>query len=148
MWKLNSAERLSRWRAFRKSLDTVSLETAAEQVSDFWVKCPYVGYYLDHDQPNTWPDPWTLVEENYWCDLAKALGMLYTIQLTAHNPEIEIRVYNDSTAKTQYNLVWINQGKYVLNYLHDEIVNKTQIDQQLKLVKKITIQDLKLDKIK
>ena len=53
MWKLNSAERLSRWRAFRKSLDTVSLETAAEQVSDFWVKCPYVGYYLDHDQPNT-----------------------------------------------------------------------------------------------
>jgi hypothetical protein len=107
MWKLNSAERLARWRNFRKSLDALSLDTAVAQVADFWTSCPYTAYYLDPDHPNTWPDPWSLVEENYWCDIAKSLGMLYTIKLTAHDPEVEIRVYNDPETRLQYNLVWI-----------------------------------------
>ena len=113
-------------------------------VADFWTSCPYTGYYLDPDSPDTWPDPWSLVEENYWCDLAKSLGMLYTIKLTVHEPEVEIRVYNDTESRVQYNLVWINKGKYVLNMSDGEVVNKTQVS-KLKLHRCYGAKELKLD---
>ena len=144
MWKLNSAERLSQWRNFRKSLDLVTLGEATAMVAEFWRTCPYSAYYLDPDKPQDWPDPWTLVEENYWCDLAKSLGMLYTIRLTTHNPEIEIRVYNDTESRLQYNLVWINQGKYVLNMSDGAVVNKTHVS-KLKLRRCYGAEELKLD---
>ena len=144
MWKLNPAERLSRWRNFRKSLDAMTINDATSSVAEFWQTCPYSAYYLDPDKPNTWPDPWALVEENYWCDLAKSLGMLYTIKLTTHNPETEIRVYNDPKSKVQYNLVWIEQGKYVLNMSDGEVVNKTHIS-KLELHRCYGAEELKLD---
>jgi hypothetical protein len=133
MWKLNSDERLSRWRAFRKSLNSLTLEEAVASVANYWTSCPFTPYYLDPARPDTWPDPWTLVEENYWCDLAKALGMLYTIKLTVHTPTVEIRVYYDPVSKVNYNLVWIAQGKYVLNMSDGEVLNKTHVVYQLEL---------------
>ena len=89
MWKLETSERLARWRDFRKSLDNLSIEQAVQSVADFWTSCPFIPYYLDPDDYVNWPDPWTLVEENYYCDLARSLGMLYTITLTKHNPKAE-----------------------------------------------------------
>lgn len=133
MFKLQAPERLSRWREFRKSLDNLPLDTALEAVVDFWQGCPFNPYYLDWDKPEQWPDPWTLIEENYYCDIAKALGMLYTIKFTKHNPAVEIRVYYDPETKYNYNLVWIEQGKYVLNLISDEVVNKTHVAKNLKL---------------
>lgn len=125
MFKLPASERLSRWREFRKSLDSLPYDRALEATVEFWHSCPFNPYYLDPDRPNSWPDPWTLVEENYYCDLAKALGMLYTIKFTAHNPDVELRVYVDPETKYNYNLVWIDDGKYVLNLIEGEVVNKT-----------------------
>jgi len=145
MWKLDPDERLARWRAFRKSLNALPLDEAATTVADFWTSCPFTPYYLDPDKPDTWPDPWTLVEENYWCDLAKALGMLYTIKLTEHKPEVEIRVYYDRESKVYYNLVWIAQGKYVLNMNDGEVLNKTQIAEQLELRYTYNEEELKLN---
>ena len=133
MFKLPTDERLARWRDFRKSLNALPLETALQSVVDFWSRCPFSPYYLDPAQPENWPDPWTLIEENYYCDLAKALGMLYTIKFTDHSPEVEIRVYYDPETKYNYNLVWIAQGKYVLNLISGEIVNKTHVEKTLKL---------------
>lgn len=133
MWKLTPDERLARWRAFRKSLNALPLEEAVTSVADFWTSCPFTPYYLDPDAPATWPDPWTLVEENYYCELAKALGMLYTIKLTEHKPEVEIRVYYDTESGVHYNLVWIAQGKYVLNMNDGEVLNNTHIAEQLEL---------------
>jgi len=77
MWKLKATERITRWRDFRKSLDQFSLEQAAIQTAEFWQGCPFTPYYLEADHPDTWPDPWTLLAENYYCDLAKALGIYY-----------------------------------------------------------------------
>lgn len=145
MWKLDPCERLSRWRAFRKSLNNLSLDDSVASVAEFWTSCPFTPYYLDPEQPTMWPDPWTLLEENYWCDLAKALGMLYTIKLTKHNPDVEIRVYYDSESKLQYNLVWIAQGKYVLNMNDGEVLNKTYIADQLELRYTYGEEELKLN---
>ena len=144
MFKLNPSERLLRWREFRKSLDEQDLSAACQSVVDFWSTCPFSPYYLDYDYPELWPDPWTLIEENYYCDLAKTLGMLYTIKFTTHNPDVEIRVYYDAATRYNYNLVWINQGKYVINLIEGEVVNKAQVSKNLKLKVKYN-EELKLN---
>jgi hypothetical protein len=133
MWKLKAEERLARWRDFRKQIDQMPLDSAIEQVVEFWHGCPFEPFYLDPENPAKWPGPWELIEENWYCDLAKALGMLYTIKFTNHNPEVEIRVYYDPATRYTYNLVWINNGKYVLNLIESQVVNKTQINKNLKL---------------
>ena len=144
MWKLDAVERLTRWREFRKSLDHQSIDQAVQSVADFWTSCPFMPYYLDSEQPSDWPDPWTLVEENYYCDLARSLGMLYTITLTLHNPKSEIRVYYDTEARVYYNLVWIDNGKYVLNMNEGEVLNKTHIKQHFELRNCYGEEELKL----
>jgi hypothetical protein len=74
--------------------------------------------------------------------------MVYTLYLSDHAIESTIKIYSHKISKDQYNLVWIDGGKYVLNYLHDEIINKKQLSDELDFVKSITIKDLKLDKIR
>lgn len=145
MWKLKADERLVRWRAFRKTLDSLPLEQALDQVRDFWTGCPFDPYYLDPDAVDKWPGPWELIEENWYCDLAKSLGILYTIYFTDHKPEVEIRVYYDHDTKYTYNLVWINQGKYVLNLIEDQVVNKTHVSKNLKLKRIYSSTELNLN---
>jgi hypothetical protein len=147
MWNQLPSERLRSWHNFRKDLDKQSLEQALQDVQHLWSYAPYVAHYLTTDQLAAWPNPWELMYENYYCDLAKALGIVYTLYLTGHRPEMEIQVYSDPSTKEQYNLVFVEQGKYVLNLIHDEVVNKEHIDKHLKLIKTLSIIDLGLNKI-
>ena len=147
MWNQLPSERLRSWHNFRRDLDKQSLEQALQDVQHLWSYAPYVAHYLTTDQLASWPNPWELMYENYYCDLAKALGIVYTMYLTGHRPEMEIRIYSDPSTKEQYNLVFVEQGKYVLNLIHDEVVNKEQIDKHLQLIKTISIIDLGLNKI-
>lgn len=133
VWQLDDTERLARWKTFRKSLDELDLGTALGRVADFWQTAPFSPYYLDPCDPGNWPDPWTLLLENYYCDVAKALGMLYTIKLSCHNPDAELRVYYDEQNQVNYNLVWIKNGKYVLNMTDGVVLNRQHIPDTFKL---------------
>jgi hypothetical protein len=146
MWKLEANERTARWRDFRKTLALLPFDRALEAVAEFWHGCPFHPFYLDPENVENWPDPWQLITENYYCDLAKALGMLYTIHLSEHRNNInaEIRVYYDPENKYTYNLVVFDQGKYVLNFRDDTVVNTASINKNLKLKKTYTSIDLKL----
>ena len=146
IWKLDPEVRLHRWKLFRESLNNLTFENALEQTVELWKSSPFSPYYLDHSNPTNWPNPWTLIAENYYCDLAKALGILYTIKFTNHNPDCEIKIYHSKTNGQLYNLVWIDKGKYVLNMVDNEILNKTHVD-QAGLVLKFEYNkiDLKLD---
>lgn len=147
MWKLTPSERVVRWRDFRKTLDHLPLEQAIKAVAEFWHGCPFAPYYLDPEKPEEWPTPWELISENYYCDLAKALGMLYTLYFTAHGKDLdaEIRVYYDTETKFTYNLPVLAQGKYVVNLVDGEIVNIESINKNLKLKYRFTSTDLKLE---
>jgi hypothetical protein len=147
MWTHLPDERLRFWQDFRKKISGLDFEQALKETTHLWSYAPYVAHYLTTDHIEEWPGPWELVYENYYCDLAKALGIVYTLYLSSHKPEIEIRIYKDPSSKEEYNLVFIDRGKYVLNLVHDEVVNKTQIDKNLKLFKTLTAEDLGLDKL-
>jgi hypothetical protein len=146
MWKLSPSERVVHWKNFRKSLDLMSADAAVLAVAEFWQSCPYVAYYLDPDTPDHWPTPWELISENYYCDLAKSLGMLYTIYFTVHgrNLDPEIRVYYDPNTEFTYNLPILAQGKYVINLVDNTVVNIESIKEKLVLVRSYNRVELKL----
>lgn len=149
MWNTQSEERLHEWRLFRNNLATVSLEQALDKTAHLWSYAPYVTHYLSPDLPEEWPDPWTLVHENYYCDLAKAVGMLYTLYLCSHYKNgidnLEIRVYKNTDTHDTANIVWVNRGKYILNLTFDTVVNKASIDENYLLKYRYSVEDLKLD---
>lgn len=138
-------DRLRLWQDFRHQISTLTLEEAVKATEHLWSYAPYQKYYLTLDEVKNWPGPWELVFENYYCNLAICLGMLYTLYLSEHKPQLEIRVYIDPDSMAQYNLLFVEQGKYVLNMEHDAVLNKTQVDSSLKLKKTISIEDLGLE---
>jgi hypothetical protein len=137
MWKLEASERLTHWRVFRLSLANTNLEQAISATAELWQNCPYSAYYLDPTVPAQWPNAWELISENYYCDLAKSLGMLYTIAFSehGHNLPMEIRVYNDLETGLEYNLSVFAEGKYVINFEDAKIVNIQQVEKKCKLVR-------------
>ena len=147
MWKLEPSERIACWRDFRKSLDSLSFEDALLRVAEYWQSCPYNAHYLDPEKYHNWPTPWELIAENYYCDLAKACGMLYTIYFTQHKSTIEadIRVYKDTQTDVEYNLAVFSQGKYMLNFRDGTVVNIESINKNLAQKYCFSIADLKLE---
>lgn len=148
MWNLRTNDRLSEWKDFRHKISDLPLEKALAETNQLWSTAPFVTYYLDPSEPNTWPDPWTLLAENYYCDVAKALGILYTIYFSSHKHiDMQIRLYYDYKDKNRYNVVWLDGGKYILNYWPYEIVNTEQVEEkQLQLLYQYSSTDLQLEK--
>lgn len=147
-WHLRVNERLTRWKEFRGRLSSLPLPQAVDELNQMWSTAPFVGYYLDPNETTNWPDPWSLIAENYWCDVAKCLGILYTLYFTSHHDvPMEIRVYYDYKDKARYCIAWIDEGKYILNYWPFEIVNTEQLEEkQLKLLYQYSSKDLALEK--
>jgi len=148
MWNLNPAQRLGEWKKFRENLSEQTLEQAIQATAHLWSYAPFVNYYLDPANTKDWPDPWLLLDENYYCDIAKSLGMLYTLALSSHgkNIDLELRIVKDKDG-TSSHVVYIDQGKYVINYWHDEVVNNKQVETDGNTVKFCyTAEQLNIDK--
>ena len=147
MFKLSTNDRLSRWRSFRLHLNSLPLAEAIEKTHDFWSRCPFTPYYLNPAEPEHWPNPWDLIIENYYCDLAKVLGLVYTLYLTAHCSSLspEIRIYLNQKTRHTYHIADFCNGKYVLNLAESEIVNKQHINQDFILKYCYSAVDLKLE---
>ena len=149
MWNLKPTERLHEWKEFRKKISTLDLDVAVFETCHLWSYAPYVTHYLDPDLMNEWPDPWTLVDENYYCDLAKTLGMLYTLYLCEHYnsgiTDLEIKIYKNNGNQDIINTVWVNGGKYILNFKFDTVVNNNLLDENLILTHCYNARDLQLN---
>jgi hypothetical protein len=147
-WNVRTDERLAQWADFRDALSNLPLEDAIKELNLTWSTAPMSNYNLDPANSTDWPNPWDLLAENYWCDVAKALGIMYTLYLTGHKGvEIELRSYFNLEEKIRYNVVWVDNGKYILNYYPFEIVNTAYIEEkELNLLNQYTVTDLGLDK--
>jgi len=147
MFKLKTSDRLDRWKLFRLSLNDLSLGDAIFKTQEFWAACPFTPFYLDPTNLKSWPNPWELIAENYYCDLAKVLGIIYTLHLSKHKDTIfpEIRIYLNEKNTHTYHIAYLCHGKYVLNLIEGQVVNKEHINQELKLVSCFTSADLKLE---
>jgi hypothetical protein len=132
MWPADFGGRLESWNQLRDQCQNLSIESALESINSWWFAVPWRPYYLHWDDHPNWPDPWQLLSDNHYCDLARALGILYTITL------LDRADLGDATlvlTTTGDNLVLVEKSKYILNWDKDTIVNTNQ---ETKIKKQLT----------
>lgn len=123
IWPVTFASRLESWNQLRNQCQTLPIEIALDQINSWWFQVPWRPYYLHWDDQLTWPDPWQLLSDNTFCDLARALGILYTISLLdrADMADAELVLTEEGD-----NLVQVAKEKYILNWSRDTVVNTFQ----------------------
>jgi len=119
MWGRTFDERLAAWIALRRQAADLAPQAALETINAWWFRSPWTPYYLHWDDQDTWPDPWQLLEENIFCPLARALGMLYTVAMLDRSDFRDAELLEIQN----HNLVLIQNKKYILNWDPEQIVN-------------------------
>lgn len=120
MWPNTFGARLTAWADLRTWCQQVPAADAVKKINDWWSQSPWRPYYLHWDDIQEWPDPWQLLSDNYYCDVARGLGILYTISLIDRADLAPARLVLTDDDR---NLVLIDKTKYILNWNPDEIVN-------------------------
>jgi hypothetical protein len=120
VFDLRSNERLNYWKRFRDNLE-ISLNPL-QDVMELWLKAPFVSPYLEPFDPNSWPDPWHLILDGKYDDLAICLGMLYTLKLTQrfYSVDCEIHMSIDKEKKDPCFFLVVDH-LHVLNYNYGKI---------------------------
>ena len=135
-----SENKILAWREYRRNIKQHHLEIVAQS----WATCPIISNYLEYDDSRHWPDPWTLVSEGNYCDLARALGMYYTLYYTSYpfRDTMAIEVYRDREKHEYLNLVRCEGGLYTLNYSLGEVVNNLTISPSAELINRANYKNL------
>jgi hypothetical protein len=104
----------------REQAQNLPLELALTTINRWWFNSPWRPYYLHWDDQTAWPDPWQLLSDDVYCDLARGLGIVYTISMLDRAdmaPATLVLTEDDS------NLVQVAKEKYILNWEAEQIVN-------------------------
>lgn len=120
MWPVTFDNRLQAWVELRSRCQLLDLENSLTAINQWWFNTPWQPYYLHWDDQTDWPDPWQLLNDNVYCDLARSLGIVYTISLLERvdMADAELVLTEDGS-----NLVLVAKEKYILNWNRDSIVN-------------------------
>ena len=123
IWPVTFSTRLESWNQLRDQTQNLPLEVALGDINAWWFNCPWKPYYLHWDDLPNWPDPWQLLSDDVYCEVARGLGILYTITLLerADMAPADLILTEDGT-----NLVLVAKEKYILNWESDSIVNTNQ----------------------
>jgi len=123
IWPASFAARLESWNLLREQCQNLPAQSALENINAWWFRAPWRPYYLHWDDQKTWPDPWQLLSDDIYCELARGLGILYTITLLdrADLAPAELVLTQDDV-----NLVQVAKEKYILNWAADTVVNTIQ----------------------
>jgi hypothetical protein len=119
MWANTYQERLQQWAELRTNLHSQKLEDLLMAVNDWWQFSPSVNRHLLWADWESWPTPWQMLADNRYCDLAKALGIVYTIIMLERSDIDKVELVHCDLG----NLVLVNDGKYILNYAPGELLN-------------------------
>lgn len=123
MWPSSFSTRLVVWNSLREQLVNQSVPDALNSINSWWFQVPWKPYYLHWDDQVTWPDPWQLLSDNFYCDLARGLGILYTITLLDRADLASAKLVLTDDGR---NLVLVDKSKYILNWDGDIVVNTNQ----------------------
>lgn len=119
MWPKTFADRLHSWASLRANISSLPKQQCLEEINRWWFRAKWTPYYLHWDDRSAWPDPWQLLDDDIFCPLARALGIMYTIVILERN-DMQDAVLVDNKMD---NLVLVERQKYILNWDPDRIVN-------------------------
>lgn len=120
MWAKTFGDRLANWNLLRNQCQDLPVESALNQINTWWFGTPWRPYYLHWDDQDTWPDPWQLLSDDIYCEVARGLGMLYTISLLERADMASAQLI---LTETGHNLVLVEESKYILNWTSGTVVN-------------------------
>ena len=120
MWPKTVDQRLSTWYQLRESVRSLPIEQTLTTINAWWFQVPWRPYYLHWDDQPKWPDPWQLLSDDVYCDLARGLGILYTITLL---DRADLASVDLVLTESGDNLVLVDKTKYILNWKPDSVVN-------------------------
>jgi hypothetical protein len=112
MWPKTFEQRLVDWQQLRAEVSQPIDLSNLQKIQQWWWNSPWQAYYLHWDDYDSWPDPWDLLADNVYCNLARALGIVYTIGML-DDPSIKDVALIEADGN---NLVLVQQGKYILNW--------------------------------
>ena len=112
-------DRLRSWQQLRESCASAPIDCCLDSINRWWFRLPWQPYYLHWDDQQDWPDPWQLLSDNIYCDVARGLGIVYTITMLDRVDLQDAKLVEED----QNNLVLIGDRKYILNYSPDDILN-------------------------
>jgi len=139
VFQLNYEARLSDWYDLRVHLEDSSLEEKCINIDKWWQKAPLVNHHLHILDSENWPDPWQLLVENTYDEVARALGICYTL-LLLDVENVEMAEATDGMGNDIV-VVLVDNAKYVLNYFPDTVLSNKLSDFNIK-------RKVKLDNIK
>ena len=119
MWPTDYTDRLRSWVDLRNRAAHMDWPPALLAINDWWMRSPWRPYYLHWDDRETWPDAWQLLADDCYCDLARALGIVYTLHMSRPADVSRAEIVDTD----QGNLVSIDAGKYILNWAPGRILN-------------------------
>jgi hypothetical protein len=119
MWPDQYSERLSSWADLRSKIKNLELDDCLLAINQWWFDLPWTPYSLHWDDRTSWPDPWQLIQDDKFCDLARGLGIIYTIHMLDRDDLHDCVLFEHKDD----NLVLVHDGKYILNWCPDTIVN-------------------------
>ena len=131
MWPAQFETRLQGWNDLRSICLGLGVDNCLQRINIFWMSSPWQPYYLHWDDQKTWPDPWQLLSDNVYCDLARSLGIVYTILLLERTDIGSVEIAETDRG----NLVQVSGGKYILNWHPDEILNNPSTE--IKITRKL-----------
>jgi hypothetical protein len=125
MWPTTFDARLASWTFLREQCQHLPVEPALDRINNWWFQAPWQPYYLHWDDQLTWPNPWQLLSDNAYCEVARGLGILYTITLLDRADMTPVRLVLTDAGR---NLVLVAKEKYILNWESGNIVNTIQAE--------------------
>lgn len=121
MFDLFGNSRIESWRLFRDNLETS--ESPWTEVAAFWAKAPFVNNYLDPFDYKSWPDPWQLILDGKFDNLAIVLGICYTLSLTQRFSKSRFEIHKSINDKKNSNYYLVVDNEYVFNLHHGEVAS-------------------------
>ena len=77
MWIEDYDSRLRSYRHLRQALPHANLERQLEVINQWWADAPKGTNIIHWQDKDNWPNPWELLAESVYDELAKALGIVY-----------------------------------------------------------------------
>lgn len=112
MWLQCFEERLRAWHDFRQTLSQGVSDTELLAVNRWWWRAPMVNYCLHWNDSDNWPTPWELLALDGYCNISRALGMIYTLALASPDLRTKLSMVHGHEAT----LVMVQGRSNVLNW--------------------------------
>lgn len=143
-WYGTTTEKILSWRELRKSLQGTELDQSLKVIADWWTYAPWVKKTIDPYRPETWPNPWDMINHGSFCRSAIALGQAYTIWSLFPDTDCEIWLINNLPEQDVHLITVVNHS-IMLNYTMTELTTVDNAEYELlQVVKRQDLKHIKL----